>query len=50
MESLFKTWLEMARHREILRLLELVREELDRQGYTLRYEVHRRRPEGRRED
>ncbi len=49
MESLFRTWLEGARDREVLRLLELVRDELDRRGYTLTYEVKRRRPSGRQE-
>lgn len=43
MEAFFKTWLEGARHRGIPRLLELVREELARHGYTLTYEVKGRR-------
>lgn len=41
MESLFRAWLEMARQREILRLLELVEKEFHRRGYRLTYEVNR---------
>jgi hypothetical protein len=50
MEQLLKTWLEMARHREVLRVLELVKDELHRRGYTLSYEVKRGRPSGRPEE
>lgn len=46
MESLFHTWLEGARDREILRLLELFREELGRRGQLLRYQVRQRSEQG----
>lgn len=49
MEELLKRWLDGARDREIRRVLELVQAEFHRRGYTLSYEVTRRRPEGRQE-
>ncbi len=44
MAEFFQMWLSGARHREILRLLELVGEELARRGYALTHEVRRHRP------
>jgi len=38
-EQLFGDWLELAREREVLSLLDLVQQELKRRGYSVRCEV-----------
>ncbi len=42
MSRLFKIWLKGARYRQILRLLDLIQEELSHRGYTLSCAVHRK--------
>lgn len=45
MKKFFRIWLEGARHRDLLSLLELIREELRRRSYTLAYRVTKKGPD-----
>lgn len=44
MKKFFRIWLEGARHRDILSLLELIRDELRRRSYTLAYRMTKKGP------
>jgi hypothetical protein len=47
LQHLLETWAERARDGEIGRLIETLKAELRRRGYTIRCEVTRRQNEGR---